>query len=203
VAAAAPLYPVVGALIGAAGGVAAGWLPAAGVAVVAVLTGAMHLDALADTADALGGATRERRLAIMRDHAVGAFGATALVLVLLLKASLLAELEQPILAYAAAGACSRWAPLPLASALPYARGAGRAQALTAARSWAASLAGLLVAAGIAAAALGPRGLVALGAAAGVALVLGLFWRRWLGGVTGDTLGATVEVAEVAALAALL
>ena len=46
------------------------------------LTGALHLDALADTADALGGSTRERALEIMRDHAIGAYGAVALVLVL-------------------------------------------------------------------------------------------------------------------------
>lgn len=203
VAQAAPLYPLVGAALGAAGGVAAGWLPAAGVAVVAVLSGAMHLDALADTADALGGATRERRLEIMRDHAIGAFGAVALVLLLLLKVSLLAELDERLLPYVAAAACARWAPLPLAAALPYARADGQAGALTAARSWAAALAGALVAAGIAVAALGLRGLLALAAAAGVALLLGVFYRRWLGGVTGDTLGATVELAEVAALAALL
>ena len=67
---------------------AAGPLPSLGAAalglgVAALLTGALHLDALADTADALGGATRERRLEIMRDHAIGAFGAVALVVVLL------------------------------------------------------------------------------------------------------------------------
>jgi adenosylcobinamide-GDP ribazoletransferase len=203
VARAAPLYPLVGAALGAAGGAAAGWLPVLGVAVVAVLSGAMHLDGLADTADALGGRTRERRLEIMRDHAIGAYGATALALALLLKVGVLAELDEPFLAYLAAGACSRWAPLPLVSALPYARSEGQARALTAARPWAATLLGLLVAGAIAVAAAGLRGLGAVAAAAAVALLLGLFFRRWLGGVTGDTLGATVELAEIAALAALL
>src|SRR5918992_1259116 len=79
VAAAAPLYPVVGAALGAVAGLAerglSQWLPpfvvaAMLVALLAALTGAMHLDGLADTADALGGRSREDSLQIMRDHAV-------------------------------------------------------------------------------------------------------------------------------------
>jgi adenosylcobinamide-GDP ribazoletransferase len=75
------VFPLVGAGIGAAvGGVVqalSGPLTAPlaavlGLAVGAVLTGALHLDALADSADALGAATRERALEIMRDHAIGA-----------------------------------------------------------------------------------------------------------------------------------
>ena len=98
---AAPLFPLVGGAIGAFGGgivdVASGPLPslaaaALGLGAVALLTGGLHLDALADTADGLGGTTRERRLEIMRDHAVGSFGAVALVVVLLFQASLLAEM---------------------------------------------------------------------------------------------------------------
>ena len=74
VARAAPVYPLVGGAVGALGGavvdVTSGPLPAIaaaalGLGVVALVTGAMHLDALADTADALGGMTRERRLEIM------------------------------------------------------------------------------------------------------------------------------------------
>src|SRR5437016_12666086 len=76
----APLFPLVGAAIGAAvGGAAYGLariappLVAAGVALGfgALLTGALHLDGLADTADALGGRTPEAPLAIMRDHPIG------------------------------------------------------------------------------------------------------------------------------------
>src|SRR5213595_1048016 len=82
-------FPLVGAGIGAAvGGIAdglAGTLTAPlaaviGLAVAAALTGVLHLDALADTADALGASTRERALEIMRDHAIGSYGAVALVL---------------------------------------------------------------------------------------------------------------------------
>ena len=63
--------------------------------------------------------------------------------------------------------------------------------------------GLLAACGVAVGVRGLEGLAAVGAAALTALVLGLFFRRWLGGVTGDTLGATSELAQAAALAALL
>ena len=54
----------------------------------------MHLDALADTADALGGSSRERALEIMRDHAVGAFGAVALVVVCLVDAAAIGALAE-------------------------------------------------------------------------------------------------------------
>ena len=95
------LFPLVGGVLGGAAGlvadVTANWLPslAAGalaVAAAALLTGALHFDALADTADALGARDREHALEIMRDHAIGAFGATALVVVCLLDASLLGAL---------------------------------------------------------------------------------------------------------------
>ena len=64
-------------------------------------------------------------------------------------------------------------------------------------------AALAVAGGVALGVRGVDGLAALGAAAATALVLGLFFRRWIGGVTGDTLGATTELAQAAGLAAVL
>src|SRR5438270_248464 len=88
------VFPAVGAGVGAlAGGVAVGlypWLPAftaAGLAAAAavLVTGSLHLDALADTFDAVGGGSRERALEIMRDSRLGTFGASALALDLLLK----------------------------------------------------------------------------------------------------------------------
>src|SRR5438105_10756168 len=103
VARAGAVFPVVGAGVGAAvGGTTAALaeplspLLAAGLALAvgAVLTGALHLDALADTADALGARTRERALEIMRDHALGAYGAAALALDLLVKAAALAALAR-------------------------------------------------------------------------------------------------------------
>ena len=210
----APLSPRVGAGIGAAaGGIAdlavptlPAWTAAAlALLVGAVATGAMHLDALADAADALGGTTREQRLEIMRDHAIGSFGAVALVLVLLVEASAVAFLASTgaaTAAFAAAAAAARWAPLTLAALLPPARpdGQGRALARTGAL---APLGGLAVATAIAVLLEGVDGLAVLAAAAGTALVVGLFVRPWLGGVTGDVLGATTELAQAAALVVIV
>jgi adenosylcobinamide-GDP ribazoletransferase len=190
----APLFPLVGGAVGALGGglvdVAAGPLPslaaaALGLGAVALVTGALHLDALADTADALGGTTRERRLEIMRDHALG---------------SLLASESSAWSAFAAAAACGRWAALPLAAFLPPAREEGTALTDL---STASVVLGLLAACAVAVGARGVEGLGAVGAAALAALVVGLFLRRWLGGVTGDTLGASSELAQAAAIAALV
>jgi adenosylcobinamide-GDP ribazoletransferase len=214
VAAAAPLYPLVGAGIGVVGGAVADALAgplaavaaaAIAVAVVAILTGAMHLDALADTADALGGSTRERRLEIMRDHAVGSFGAIAIALAVVIHIALVSEPADrgdALPLWATAAAVARWSSLPLAALLPYVRREGHGLALAGA-GVASALAGLVVATGIALVAVGVDGFWALAAAAGTAAVLGAFFRSWLGGVTGDCLGATTMVAELAALTALI
>jgi adenosylcobinamide-GDP ribazoletransferase len=211
VARAAPFYPLVGGAVGALGGavvdVSAGSLPAVaaaalGLATVALLTGGMHLDALADTADGLGGGSRERSLEIMRDHAVGAYGAAAIGLDLLLKASLLAALLEDaeiVTSLVAAGALSRSVAPPLALALPYARPSGLGTALGRQVGLARVLIGLAIAVAIAVAALGIDALVVLAAVLALAVALALLLRRWLGGITGDTLGATIELAELTAL----
>src|SRR3954447_25650632 len=99
------LFPVVGAGIGAVVGGAAQSLSGpltpllaavVGLAAGAVLTGVLHLDGLADTADAFGATTRERALEIMRDHAVGAYGALALVLDAVVKVAEIAALPAPL-----------------------------------------------------------------------------------------------------------
>jgi adenosylcobinamide-GDP ribazoletransferase len=206
------LFPVVGGAVGGACGlladVSAAWLPslaAGGLAVgaAALLTGALHLDALADMADGLGAGTRERALEIMRDHAIGAFGATALIIVCVLDAAVLgalAESDDAAIAGLAAGAAGRAAMLPQAYALPYARvGEGQGRLL-------AGLGAGTLALGLAVGALltfpaGAAGLAALFAAAVSALAVGFVAMRRLGGVTGDVLGATAKVAETAALLA--
>jgi adenosylcobinamide-GDP ribazoletransferase len=210
VAAAAPLYPVVGGALGAAAGLAerglSPWLPpfvvaALLVSLLAVLTGAIHLDGLADTADALGGQSREDRLRIMRDHAVGAFGASALGLALVLKVALvtaLIENDAAIAGLVAACACSRAVAPPLAAALPYARESRQATVPDEIGVMRAVI-GVLVAASIALVAAGTAGVAVLLAACAVAGAAGVLYARWLGGVTGDALGAVVEVGELAAL----
>jgi adenosylcobinamide-GDP ribazoletransferase len=209
------LFPLVGAGIGAAAGgvaaLAAHVLPplAAGglaVAVSALLTGALHLDALADTADALGATSRERALEIMRDHQIGSFGAVALVVDLIVRASVIGDLAAAgigVAALAAAGACSRAIAPLLAAAMPYARRSTPGHAITHGWSWPTAAAATALGLAIAALLFGPDGLIVGGVTTVIALVLGLFYYRWLGGVTGDCLGAAIEVAETSALIALL
>jgi adenosylcobinamide-GDP ribazoletransferase len=207
VGAGAALFPVVGAGVGAAvGGTAYGLaqvaptLAAAGaaLAVGAVLTGALHLDGLADTADALGARSREAALAVMRDHAIGTYGTVALVLDLLVKGAALAALadrSRVVLDALAAGALSRAVPVLLGLLLPDVRreGAGAAFRVTPAAA---------VCAAVLAAALAiPADPLLIAVAAAAALLLGAWLRRWLGGRTGDTLGAATELVETTVLAA--
>jgi adenosylcobinamide-GDP ribazoletransferase len=211
VAAAAPFYPLVGAGLGAfAALVERGLSPSLPAFVVAALllallaglTGAIHLDALADTADALGGRTREDRLRIMRDHHIGAFGATALVLALSLKLAAIAaliELDEATAGLVLAAACSRAAVLPVAALLPDARRDERTTSISGQVGVIGAAAGLLVAAALAVLVSGLAGCVVLITALAVAGLAAAFYAWWLRGVTGDALGAVVELAELSAL----
>jgi adenosylcobinamide-GDP ribazoletransferase len=193
VARAGAYFPLVGAAVGAlTGTVSRRTHPALGLAAQTVLTGALHLDALADAADALGTRDRERALEIMRDSRIGSFGTAALCLDLMLKAAALERCEHPCNTALTAGALSRAVPVVLAAALPYARSSGTAQALsTASRARAGAAVALALALGR------DPGAVAIGAS--VALASAGFWRAKLGGVTGDTLGASLELTETAIL----
>lgn len=206
-------FPLVGAGIGGLVGlVAEGFAGlvtsflAASVAVAfeALLTGAIHLDALADAADGLGARSRERALEVMRDPSIGSFGAVALLLDVLVKIGAIASLtdgENAVWPLLAAFALGRAAPLALGLALPYARpGSGSGRALTDGPTWARA-GGLVLAAATAAVTVGWSALV-LGAAAAVAVLLvGGVAQLRLGGVTGDVLGAGTELATTAALLA--
>jgi adenosylcobinamide-GDP ribazoletransferase len=203
-------FPAIGGAVGGVSGLLADvvgdWLPslAAGaiaVGAAALLTGAMHLDALADSADALGAPTRQRALEIMRDHSVGAFGATALIVVLVVDAALfgsLAQTDDAALAGLAAGAAGRATMLLPALILPYAR-AEEGQGRLLDGIGAATLVSAVVLATLLALPIGVPGLWGLGAAALTAGVLTLLWRQRFGGMTGDLLGATAKLAETAAL----
>jgi cobalamin 5'-phosphate synthase/cobalamin synthase len=205
-------FPLVGAGIGAAVGLTAVALDdvlptfvaaALAIALDAVITGALHLDALADVADGLGGGTRERALSNMRDPRIGSFGAVALVLDLLVKfAAVLAvlELERAVLILLAAWAVGRSAPLVLASVLPYARAdSGSGRTLTEGAGTARLLLGLALASLIVVVATGDRSFAIVAAAAVSVLLIGLVARARFGGVTGDVLGAAVEVTTTVAL----
>jgi adenosylcobinamide-GDP ribazoletransferase len=206
-------FPLVGAGIGGLVGLVADGLEgivtaflAAAIAVAfeAVLTGAIHLDALADATDGLGARSRDRALEVMRDPSLGAFGVVALVLDMLLKVGAIGSLAaagSSFLPLLAAFALGRAAPLALGLLLPYARtGPGSGRALTDGPVW-ARVGGLLVATATAGVALGLRGLILGAAVAGVVALIGGSARRRLGGVTGDVLGASAELATTAALLA--
>ncbi len=204
---AGPYFPLVGAAVGAgSGAIAVRLTPPLGAALsfagATLATGALHLDALADTADAAGARTPEHALEIMRDSHVGAFGVSAIVCDALVKTAALAALAErhsSTRAGIAAGALSRAVPVGLAAAFPYARpGGGTGEAITGTPRSGAATAGL-AAVGLTVAATGADGLWLTGAALGLATLLGTGCRRWLGGVTGDTLGAATELTETAAL----
>jgi adenosylcobinamide-GDP ribazoletransferase len=211
-AASVAMFPLVGLLVGLTGGLAYAAamalglppLPAAVLAVAATawLTGAMHEDGLGDLADGMGGATRAKKLEIMRDPRVGSFGVIAIVLALLARVGALAALAGPApvaAALLAAGAVSR-AAMPVAMlALPQARDDGLAQ--RAGRPQPARVAaGVAIAILVALLLLAPP--VAVGAilaATLAACLVTLLARRALGGVTGDVLGAIQQAAEIAFL----
>ncbi|KRF34438.1 adenosylcobinamide-GDP ribazoletransferase [Nocardioides sp. Soil805] len=216
---AAVLYPAVGAAIGAiVAGVAVGagqlWpvLIAATVAVAAetALTGALHLDGLADCADGLAGRDREHRLQIMKDHVIGVYAAATLALHLLMKvaalSTLLAALRPLDLLLLLIGgyAASRGAMLPLARFLPYARAEGTGRGVVQELSTRQTVTGLALALGALAAVvpvhLCTALLMAL-AAAMVTLAVGVLAHRRIGGVTGDVLGACAELTLVVMLLA--
>jgi adenosylcobinamide-GDP ribazoletransferase len=182
------------------------------------LTGGFHEDGLADTCDGLGGAvSRERALTIMKDSRLGSCAALGLVLTLALKATALTQLAAASLPLALA-ACllahtvSRGTAVALMAALPYAGDPEHAKAkplatrigaggLGVALGWCAACAlGLALAAPLL---ITPLRLIAAFAAAGlVALVCARWFRRRLGGFTGDTLGATQQWSELAVYLAL-
>ena len=175
-------------------------------AVEALVTGAIHLDALADSADGLGASSRERALEIMREPTIGSFGATALLLDVVAKTAAIAAIAtgpRALLAVAAAFAVGRAAPLALGWALPYARPEGGSGSV------------LTGAAGEISRAVGRRarrsgspwprsacvGSPSPAAPRSERLSSALVAYRRLGGVTGDVLGASTELATTLALVA--
>ncbi|WP_435102916.1 adenosylcobinamide-GDP ribazoletransferase [Arhodomonas sp. AD133] len=203
-------YPLVGAGLGAIAalvGWGAGGLLGAALAVTALvlLSGALHLDGLADTADAwVGGlGDAERTLAIMKDPSAGPVGVAAVVVVLLLElAAAETVLRQTVpTALVVAAMLGRAAAPALFLTTPYVRPGGLGDAMARHRPGAAVYAVLLATAAASVLLLGLTGLAALVAAAvTVAVARSLFLRR-IGGITGDTVGATMVATQTLSLVA--
>ncbi|MEM9713403.1 MAG: adenosylcobinamide-GDP ribazoletransferase [Actinomycetota bacterium] len=204
-------FPVVGALLGGALG-ALWWgldevtTPAVAAALVVAadlaITGALHADGLADTADGvLPHLERERRLEVMRAPDIGAFALAVVPTVLLLRWTALSSQPVEPLALVGLWALSRTIAAVVPALVPYARADGLATPfLAGARPWVVLGA---VPAVVALVVVDPiTGLMASALAAVVAVTLVGLARRRLGGFTGDVLGATIILAETAGLLAL-
>lgn len=210
-----PFFPVVGALVGSMVGLVlvAGmtvWPPmvaaAVAVGVGLLLTGAFHEDGLADTFDSVGaGSDRDRAFRIMKDSRLGTYGSAALIVAILVRVGSLAALgASPIPALVAVNALSRGvAAAAMGFARPaaveglgasYLEGLGRTRPLVA----------LMVGVAIAVIGLGwdqAWPVVMVSTAVGAVLVVRSV--RRLGGITGDVLGATQQVAELSGLLVIL
>jgi adenosylcobinamide-GDP ribazoletransferase len=201
---------VIGLAVASAGWVASRRAPVLAAAVLAVsidaiLTGGLHLDGLADTADGLGAKSGGRdALTVMRDPAVGAFGVVALILDLCLRIAATAALLGGPFPWAIVGAtaAARLAPLALARRLPYLRPKGGAGVWIEGGVPAGAIGVGLATAVIASLPGGPWTAVAIVASVCVVTIaIGVAARRSLGGATGDVFGAATELAQTLALTA--
>ncbi len=203
-------FPLVGAVLGVVAGLLGWALLSAGVsasmaavfiiAFQVAMTGAMHEDGLADMADGLGGFTPERRLEIMKDSRIGAYGAIALVLALLARQagiSGIAAADLP-LALAALGAGSRALMVAVMAWLPNARAGGLSAQAGKPEAWPALAIGLVACL----IAFGWGGFWVLALMAFAVALIAFIAKSRFGGQTGDILGASQQSAEIMGLAAL-
>jgi len=185
-------------------GRAAWWFPVVGLMLGSALAvaGGIHLDGLADSLDGLAGRDAARRLAIMRDSRIGVFGAAGLVLLCLLAVTALASLSTSVRlrVLVLAPGIGRVAPLLAGAWLaPATPGQGLGATFAAGLSRWAGPAHVVAGGALAAWLLGIWGAAIAAVAWSVALLAAGFVARRLGGLTGDVLGAVVEVAELGTL----
>jgi len=177
----------------------------AATALLMFLGGGLHQDGLADMADGFGGAfEREKVLHIMRDSTIGTYGGLALLISLGTRVSALALLiqyESVLIGLLSAAALSRCSII-LGWRLPYARDKGTGQSLTQLTGPNEVAGGILFAILVAFVCLGLQAFSIIFLTATVFLIMGWICMRKIGGVTGDTLGATTEVTEVLLLATI-
>ncbi len=169
------------------------------VAALAVLSGALHLDGLADTLDGIAGhRTTEERLEIMRDSRVGGFGAIGVGLFLLIEYvtlnSIPADLKLCVLILAPV--LSRWTMVNSIYVYPYARPSGLGRALKDTVSWRQFVPATLVTVILSVVLFNVTGLIVMAFAWITATLTAIYIKSRLRGLTGDTYGAINEIATV-------
>ena len=206
----AVFFPLVGLGIGAAAAVAfrglRAHLPVPIAALFTVLftvaaTGALHEDGIADAADAFGGGwSREQVLAILKDSRIGTYGALALVFSILGRTLLIVALptSQAVGYLIGAHVLSRWTILPLGCTLPSAReGTGQGVRLARQISVLSLCVGTVITLAVVTYFLHRAALALFPAGMAVTALSGAYYRRRIGGVTGDCFGATLQLTELA------
>ncbi|MBI4285043.1 MAG: adenosylcobinamide-GDP ribazoletransferase [Chloroflexi bacterium] len=166
-----------------------------------IITGALHLDGLADTCDGMAGRTIEDRWRIMKDSHAGSFGVVGVLSLLLLKYVSLGKVPDfwlmptlvlmPVL--------SRWAMVYAVFAYPYARPSGLGTAFKAGAIWPVFVLATLTALAVALVLARLSGLVIMAGVWVITVALATYFRRRFAGLTGDTYGAINEIAEVSVL----
>lgn len=167
-----------------------------------IITGGMHLDGLSDTTDAfLSGKPKEEMLMIMRDSRVGVMGALSLISVILLKIGLLFSITGPLKITVLILMCvlSRWSAIFSIFLFPYARQDGKAKVFIGGVNLKIFALSTIMVFILAMAIWRIKGLMALLIIAGCVYLTGKFIRKKIGGITGDTLGATIELTEIITL----
>ena len=205
---AAAWFPAVGLLVG---------LPAAGaflfltrhldrmpaaalvVLLMILITGGLHEDGVADCADAFGGGwTKEDRLRILKDSRIGSFGGIALVISFSMRVLLIASIpsDNAFQYLLAAQILSRWTPLPLGKFLSPARGKeGQGGRIANAMPWITLLLGTAIAAVSSIYLLHQQTILTCTVVLVVTALCAYYFQRRLGGITGDCMGATIQLTE--------
>ncbi len=207
-------FPLVGAIVGGSAALLhlliAPHLPRLVAALLIViylvlLTGCLQEDGLADVADGFGGGRdREQVLLILRDSRIGTYGAAALTLSLLGRVLLVSSLPlTTVAAYLiAAHVLCRWTTLPLSYFLPAARPKsadgfdGQGARIASLISISSLIWGTLFAFALTAVLLGRHAIAPIVCVFALTLLTGVYYKRRIGGSTGDCFGATIQLAEI-------
>ncbi|MFA4993393.1 MAG: adenosylcobinamide-GDP ribazoletransferase [Candidatus Omnitrophota bacterium] len=172
------------------------------VVVLIIITGGLHLDGLSDTADAfLSGKPREKMLEIMHDSRTGVMGVLSLISVILIKIVLLFSISKSLQPIALMLMCSlsRWSAVAAMFFFPYARKEGKAGIFIKGMNLNIFILSSVAAVFCAAIVWQVKGLIILLIVTGFSYAAGRFSTRKIGGITGDILGAGIELTEIITL----